>query len=172
MEAAVPEGGCSPEPVEGPLDIQSIDIPGGGPAPPDGILQVIHQSEHRILERVDSIVTSFNAVLKEGLGEVQAKFAVELCAWVLEFDPMRKGKKFPSNLLNTNFDLDLFQTTMFEFRGLDKKTAQNTCRDVKRFIGCFDFPDAAGADMPNLVVSIFKRGLLRLLISSKLWKAC
>ena len=148
------------------LDIQRLQNP--TPAP---LTNQILQSETRILQRVDNIVVSFNEVLKEGLGEVRAKYPVELCPWVEEYDPVKHGTRFPANLLRTNFDITLFQHTIFEFRGLKLKTAQYTVRDIRRFLGCFEFPDEAGGDLSHLMVSIFKSGLLRLLISTKLWQA-
>ena len=136
-----------------------------------GLAEQIVLSENRILDRVDSVVMSFNQVLKEGLGEVSAKYPVFISPGVLEFDPLVHGFQFPINKLSTTFDIGLFQTMMFEFRGLKTRTAQDTIRDIKRFLGCFDFPGDAGTDLSHLAVSIFKAGLLRQLMATKLWTA-
>ena len=60
---------------------------------------------------------------------------------------------------------------MYEFRGLEPRTASYIVRDIHRFLGCFDFPDEAGEDLGHLLVSIFKAGFLRQLLTSKLWNS-
>ena len=79
------------------------------------------------------------------------------------------GTKFPQKLLATNFDTDMFQVLISEFRGLELKTANNTLRDARRCLGCFSFPDEAGVDLPNLMVSLFKQGFLKRLVFSHVW---
>ena len=59
--------------------------------------------------------------------------------------------------------------TVFKFRGLHKRLASNTYRDIRRFLGCFVFEDAAGDDLAHLLVSIFKQGLLRSCLQSAVW---
>ena len=132
---------------------------------------MVMQSETRIVQKVDSIVQSFNQVLKEGLGEVKAKYPVAISQWVTEFDPLVHGGRFPQDKLSTNYNIELFKTTMYEFRGLEPRTASYIVRDIHRFIGCFDFPDEAGEDLGHLLVSIFKAGFLRQLLTSKLWNS-
>ena len=61
--------------------------------------------------------------------------------------------------------------TLSELRGFEVKTVEATLRDIRRFLGCFIFEDAAGQDLANLVVSVFKRRLMKRLILSKLWNA-
>ena len=132
---------------------------------------MVMQSETRIVQKVDSIVQSFNQVLKEGLGEVKAKYPVAISQWVTEFDPLVHGGRFPQDKLSTNYNIELLKTTMYEFRGLEPRTASYIVRDIHRFIGCFDFPDEAGEDLGHLLVSIFKAGFLRQLLTSKLWNS-
>lgn len=124
----------------------------------------------RVCGHVNSVVESMNVVLRQGLGEVVAKYAVFLRDFVEEYDPRVHGTKFPQNLLSDNFDLSGFKLTIFEFRGLSAEHASNTYRDIVRFLGCFDFADEAGRDLPNLLVSIFKAGLLKNILLSKVWQ--
>ena len=63
-------------------------------------------------------VESSDAALREGLGEVQAKYRVALADFVETYDARRHGGAFPANLLKTNFNLEGFKLTNFEFRGL------------------------------------------------------
>ena len=49
----------------------------------------------------DQTVESFNAALREGLGEVQAKYRVALADFVETNDPRRRGGASPTNLLKT-----------------------------------------------------------------------
>ena len=128
-------------------------------------------SESRILSRIDQVVESFNEILQAGLGEVQAKYEVAFPLWFLDFDPQVNGKNFPNHLLSDNANLEVFKLTIFEFRGLESRTASYIMRDISRFFGCFQFSNEAGMDLPNLLVSIFKHGLLKPLLLSKLWHA-
>ena len=61
--------------------------------------------------------------------------------------------------------------TIFEFRGLGRKHASGTFLDIRRFLCSFSHPDSAGDDLTNLLVSIFKAGLLTPLIASPLWQS-
>lgn len=145
-------------------------VPQPAAAPAHDVLAVQLQSlENRILNRMDEIVGGFNQVLQVGLGEVQAKYMVALPDWLVDWDPSVQGKNFPPRLLAVNFNIEDFKLVMFEFRGLDSRTATNILRDVRRFLGCFIFPDEAGMDLGHLMVSIFRHGLLRPLLTNKLW---
>ena len=128
----------------------------------------LEASEFRILSRNDQVVESFNEILQAGLGEVQAKYEVAFPLWFIDFDPQVNGKNFPNHLLSDNDNLEVFKLTMFEFRGLESKTASHIMRDISRFFGCFQFSNEAGQDLPNLMVSIFNHGLLKPLLLSKL----
>lgn len=119
---------------------------------------------------IRGVVESFNVLLKKGLGEVDSKYPVALLDFVEEFDPLVHGQKFPNHLLSSNFDLSNFKVTIFEFRNLTSKHASKTLRDVNRFLGCFAFPDDAGGDLAYLTVSIFKSGLIKRLLLSRLWQ--
>ena len=101
------------------------------------------------------------AVLREGLGEVKPKYRVVLADFVQTYDPHRHGGAFPGNLLKTNFNLEGFKLTNFEFRGLLEATADNVCRDTCRFPGCFEHDDVAGNDLANLSVSTHRAGLTK-----------
>ena len=50
-------------------------------------------------------------------------------------------------------------------------TADNVFRDICRFLGCFESDDIASHDVPNLVVSIRRTGLMNHFFSSDLWQA-
>ena len=106
-----------------------------------------------------------------GLGEVQAKYRVALADFVSTYDPYRHGGAFPANLLKTNYNLEGFKLTIFEFRGLVEDTADNVFRDICRFLGCFEYEDSAGNDLANLMVSIHRHGLRKPLFFSDLWQA-
>ena len=157
------------------LENLSIDHPSAAlqrVAPTDIVtVPALQASEFRILSRNDQVVESFNEILQAGLGEVQAKYEVAFPLWFIDFDPQVDGKNFPNHLLSDNANLEVFKLTMFEFRGLESKTASHIMRDISRFFGCFQFSNEAGQDLPNLMVSIFKHGLLKPLLLSKLWHA-
>ena len=51
-------------------------------------------SELRIMEHMDSIVASFNEVLKVGLGEVKAKYDISMPDWLTEWNVQSDGKSF------------------------------------------------------------------------------
>ena len=63
------------------------------------------------------------------------------------------------------------------FQGLDlgipwigpENHQQHPLRDARRFLGCFSFPEEAGVDLTNLMVSLFKQGLLKRLFFSHVW---
>ena len=55
-------------------------------------------------------VGSSDAALREGLGEVQAKYRVALADFVETYDARRRVGAFPVSLLKTNFDLGSVQT--------------------------------------------------------------
>ena len=115
------------------------------PAPPpaagsstDGVLQRrrwkqdILASEGRVMARMDKIqsytrhaVESFDAAVREGTGEVQAKYRVALADFVRTCGPRRRGGAFPANFLKTNHNFEGFKLTVFEFRGLVDSTADN-----------------------------------------------
>ena len=101
-------------------------------------------------KHVDSIVHSFNRILERGLGEVQAKYQIALLDLVESYDKRVHGKRFPISLLSNNYNIDDFKVTIFEFRGLKIKSARGATRDVRRFLGCFSFPDESGDDLPNM----------------------
>ena len=154
------------------LENLSIDHPSAAlqrVAPTDIVtVPALEASEFRILSRNDQVVESFNEILQAGLGEVQAKYEVAFPLWFIDFDPQVNGKNFPNHLLSDNDNLEVFKLTMFEFRGLESKTASHIMRDISRFFGCFQFSNEAGQDLPNLMVSIFNHGLLKPLLLSKL----
>ena len=70
-----------------------------------------------------------------------------LAGFAQTYDASRHGGAFPGNLLKTNFNLEGFQLSNFEFRGLIDATADNVCRDNCRFLGCFEHDDVAGNDL-------------------------
>ena len=80
-----------------------------------------------------------------------------------------QGSAFPANLLKTNYSLEGFKLTIFEFRGLIEST--DICRDIGLFLGVFDFDDIAGNDLSKLMVSIHKDGFIKKLIFSDTWQA-
>ena len=129
------------------------------------------ESETRICARIDSVVESFNEVLRVGLGEVQAKYEISMPDWLVEWDAKRDGKLFPKHLLSEGADFELFQITLLEFRGLDIKTCSYITRDLRRFFGCFIFTEEAKHDLANLLVSIFKHGFLKKVVVNQLWQA-
>jgi hypothetical protein len=156
------------------LDDESEEDLGGaapGAAQSNQLATMIHGSEGRILTRIDEVVEGFNIILQQGLGEVQAKYVVALPEWLLEWNVLRHGKLFPTNSLASNYNLDTFKLTIIEFRGLTSKTAGYILKDISRFLGCYLYPDEAGFDLANLVISIFKLGLLKPLLCSPLWNA-
>ena len=97
-----------------------VDVPG------DDALQGVHElsvgqllhrlvaSENKILARIDEVVTSFNDVLKTGLGEVPAKYEVSLSDWFSSFDIQVSGRNFPKHLLSANANIELFKLTQNE----------------------------------------------------------
>ena len=129
----------------------------------------IVESEQRVCCHMDGCAVSFNNILMTGLGEVDAVYEVVLLYSVENYDPRVHGSKFPQKLLATNLDIDMFQVSISEFRGMELKTANNTLRDARRCLGCFSFPDEAGVDLPNLMVSLFKQGFLKRLVFSHVW---
>ena len=94
-----------------------------------------------------------------------------LAGFAQTYDAPRHGGAFPGNLLKTNFNLEGFKLTNFEFRSLSEATADNVCRDTCRFLGCFEHDDVAGNDLPNLVVSISRTGLMKQFFFSDLRQA-
>ena len=68
--------------------------------------------------KMHQAVGSSDAALREGLGEVQAKYRVALADFVETYDARRRVGAFPVSLLKTNFDLEVFKLTNFEFRSL------------------------------------------------------
>ena len=127
---------------------EDIDVPQGvrvegtsaGHEPSDMALRVgqitrreIVESEQRVCRYMYGFAVSFNNILKTGVGEVEAVDEVSLLDFVEDFNPRVHGSKFPQHLCATNFDIDLFELTTSEFRGLEVKTVNNTLRDVRRF---------------------------------------
>ena len=55
-------------------------------------------------------VESFNAALRGGLGEVQAKYREALADFAETYDPQRRGGAFPANLLKTKLQTGRVQT--------------------------------------------------------------
>lgn len=131
---------------------------------------IVDGPEQRILKRIDDAVSGFNVILKQGLGEVQAKYIVSAAHWVLDYDPNVYGFKFPNNLLSSNFNIDDFKTTLLEFKCLNVKTVGYIMRDITRFLGCFVFPDEAGLDLANLLVSVFRSGAFKQVLTSTPWR--
>ena len=43
--------------------------------------------------------------------------------------------------------------------------------DISRFLGCCNFPDEAGFDLENLLVSAFRHGVFKEIITSKVWRS-
>ena len=166
-----------------PLDFTQLRAE---PAPPpaagssaDGFLQRRRwkqdalASEDRLMARMDQkqtnmhrAVQSFNAALREGLGEVQAKYRLALADFVETYDARRHGGAVPGNLLKTNVKLEGFKLTNFEFRGLTDATADNVCRGACLFLGCFEHDDVAGNDLANFTVSTHRAGLTKQLFFS------
>ena len=136
---------------------------------PAGILQ--QQVVAPICQRIDSVVSGFNQVVQEGLGEVSAKYDVSFPAWFEDFSVQVHGRNFPKKKLSNNAVIDDFKLTVLEFRGFSLRAASYIIRDVTRFLGCFEFEDEAGRDLPNLVVSIFRRALLKKRLASPPWCA-
>ena len=67
--------------------------------------------------------------------------------------------------------LGKFQGDHFRVPWSGSETCIGTFLDIRRFLGSFSYPDSAGDDLPNLLVSIFKAGLLTPLIASPLWQS-
>ena len=82
------------------------------------------------------------------------------------YDARRRVGAFPGNLLKTNFDLEGFKLTNFEFRSLLKATADNVYRDTCRFLRCSEHDVVAGNDLANLSVSTHRAGLMKQLFFS------
>ena len=122
---------------------QSPDTPVADPAPPPAAAQppaaedcVIQRrrwrqgilaSEGRLVLWLDEVrsefqqvVESFNVVLREGLGEVSAKYRIAF-ADVETYDSCVHGTKFPVKHLNTNYNLADFKLSIF---------AGNAYRDI------------------------------------------
>ena len=113
-----------------PLSLETQEEMEAEPAPPPtagsttgGVFQRRHwkqdtlASEDRLMVRMDQIQTnmhqaveSFNAVLREGLGEVQAKYRVAVADFVETYVPRRRGGAYPANLLKTKLQLGRVQT--------------------------------------------------------------
>ena len=127
--------------------------------------------ENRILQRIDTAVHSFNQILRAGLGEVPSKNQIFIIDIVSGYHRRLHGNRFSNHRLKNNFDIDDFKCAKTDFRGLGQESADNVVRDGRRFLGCFDFPDEAGIDLANLVISIFKAGLFKKLTLSKPWHA-
>ena len=161
VELQNPPRNSEPEEVE--IDAaprQMSNIRGGVDA---GVSELpIREVESRIVHafnaRIDSVALAFNETFAQGLGEVQPKCEVGLRDIVTDNRRGRRfGLAFPMRHLATNCDLEGFKVTIFELRRLKFNHASSTYRDIWRF---FDFPNDAGDDLPNLLVSIFKLGLL------------
>ena len=114
----------SPE-TQDEMEAERAPPPAAGPSS-DGVRQRRRwkqdtlASEDRLLARMDQMQTnadqpveSFNASLREGLGEVQAKCRVALAGFVETHDARLHGGAFPGNLLKTNFNLEGFKLTNF-----------------------------------------------------------
>ena len=135
------------------------------------ITQCIEASESRSKGHMSTIVESFNEILKVGLCEVQAKYEVALMDTCRIYTKERHGPKFPKNLMASKYDLESFKVTVFELRGLSAKHAENTNRDMMRFLGSFASSDAAGEDLTNLLVNVFKHCLIKQLLISAFWQS-
>ena len=127
-----------------------------------GRLDVMRREFHQVVQ-------SFNVVLKEGLDEVPAKYRVAFTDIVETDDPSVHGTSFPANHLKTNYKLEDFKLSTFEFRCLDLTAARNAYRDICRVLGCFEFDDSAGDDLSHL--TIFKGGFIRRFIMTHLWQS-
>ena len=94
---------------------------------------------HAFNARIDSVVFALNEILAQGLGEVQAKYEVGLRDIVNDYRRGRRfGPAFPMRHLSTNFDLEGFEVTIPELRGLNCNHSSNTCRDIWRFLDSRD----------------------------------
>ena len=127
--------------------------------------------ENRILQRIDTAVHSFNQILRAGLGEVPSKYPIFIIDIISGYHRRLHGNRFLIHRLKNNFGVDDFKCAATDFRGLGQESADNVARDGRHFLGCFDFPDEAGTDLANLVISIFKAGLFKKLTPSKFWNA-
>ena len=103
--------------------------PAAGP-PTDGVLQRRRwkqdtlASEDRHMARMDQMQTSahqtvesFNAVLRQGLGEVQAKYRVALADFAETYDRRRHGSRFPSQRIEDQLQLGRVQTYQLRVSG-------------------------------------------------------
>ena len=170
IEELPPAQGPLPEEAPG-ANLDEEDLARQPAAQNNQLACLIHESEGRVLTRIDQVVEGFNIILQQGLGEVQAKYQVALPDWFLEWNVQVNGRLFPPRLLASNYNLEDFKLTIMEFRGLSSKTAGYILKDINRFLGCYLFPDEAGFDLANLMISIFKLGLLKPLLCSELWNA-
>ena len=163
--------------VPGEVELHLPGAPHERPAPENALQHLAaagaiqQQVVGPICQYMDSIVVSFNEILNAGLGEVPAKYDISFPDWFDNFSIQVNGRNFPKKKLSSNGIIDDFKLTMVELRGLSLKSASYIIRDVTRFLGCFEFTDEAGRDLPNLVVSIFRRGYLKKLLVHPLWNA-
>ena len=109
-------------PVQEEMEAEPAPPPAAGPST-DGVSQRRHwkqdtlASEDRLKARLGQTQTnthqaveSSDAALREGLGEVQAKYRVALADFVETYDARRHGGAFPANLLKTKLQLGRVQT--------------------------------------------------------------
>ena len=93
---------------------------------------------------------------------LRERYRVALVDFVETYDARRHGGAFPANLLKTNFKLEGFKFTNFDFRSLLKATADIVRRDTCRFLGFFfKRVDVDGHDLANLVASTHRAGLTK-----------
>lgn len=122
---------------------------------------------------IQPIIISFNRTIesfKENLGDIKSKYDVSIKKWLVDWDCSVHGHNFPNDKLATNFDLGAFPTHLFTMRGLDETTCRNHIRYITQFLGGFDFEDAAGKDLPNLLFVIYRNDFIEKVWSMPLWQ--
>ena len=111
------------------MEAEPAPPPAAGPST-DGVLQRHRRkqdtlaSEDRLKARLGQTQTnthqaveSSDAALREGLGEVQAKYRVAVADFVETYVPHRRGGAFPANLLKTKLQLGRVQTVQLRVSG-------------------------------------------------------
>ena len=83
------------------------------------------------------------------------------------YDVRRHGGAFPANLSKTKTSIwKGSNLPTSSFGAFVDAIADNVFSDVCRFLGCFENDDIAGHDLPNLVVSVRRTGLMKQLFLS------
>ena len=123
------------------------------------------ESESRVVGQIRSttnaVVESMNELLKQGLGEVEAKYDVALLDICSECNVKRRGQKLPTGHL-ASLGFRKLQGDHFRVpRPCPEARFQHFPRHPSVFLGSFSFPGVAGDCLPNLLMSIIMAGLLR-----------